>query len=184
MKKLLGIAIVAIALLGFAPNVSAQNLKIAHVNTQQVLELMPEYKQAQKLISEKEKEYLEEIETMENKLLKLESEIIELQKNKEANATALKIKELDYKDLMKRYQTRQQEINQSLMQLQQNLQADLTKKIQDAIDKVAAAKGYTYVLDSQVLLYNNGGNDLTSEVIKALGITTGGTTGTGTTTQP
>lgn len=181
MKKLLGIAMVAVALFGFTAKVEAQ--KIAHVNTQKVLELMPEYKQAQDLIQAKETEYMDELKIMETKLYKLEDEIVELQKNKEANATALKIKELDYKDLAKRYQTRQQEIQQSLVQLQSSLQGDLTKKIQDAIDKVAEAGGYTYVLDSQVLLYKNGGKDLTSEVIKALGITAP-STGTNTTTQP
>lgn len=143
--------------------------KIAHINTNELIEAMPEMKTAKAELDKLSKTYETEIQKMateyQNKIKQYSAEVDT--KTEEENAK------------------RQEEvatIEQSIRQYQANAQDDMQKKQTDlmkplfdkakaAIQKVGKAQGFQYVLDSTqgsgVLLAD--GKDLMADVKKELG---------------
>jgi len=152
-----------------ATSFSTAQTKIAHINTTQLVEAMPDMKAAQAEIERLTKTYEAEIKTMatelQNKVKLYQAE----QDTKTEEVNIARAQEV---------QTMEQSIRQYQGQAQQDLQkkeADLFKPIFDkakaAIDKVAKAQGYQYVLDSTqgggVLVAD--GKDLLADVKTELG---------------
>lgn len=152
-----------------ATSFSTAQSKIAHINTTQLVEAMPEMKAAQAEIERLTKTYEAEIKTMatelQNKVKQYQAEVDT--KTEEENAAR-----------GQEVQTMEQSIRQYQGQAQQDLQkkeADLLKpifeKAKAAIDKVAKAQGFQYVLDSTqgggVLVSD--GKDLLADVKTELG---------------
>ncbi|MCB0383532.1 MAG: OmpH family outer membrane protein, partial [Psychroserpens sp.] len=148
---------------------STAQTKIAHINTTQLVESMPEMKTAQAEIERLTKTYEAEIKTMatelQNKIKQYQAEVDT--KTDEENATR-----------GQEVQTMEQSIRQYQGQAQQDLQkkeADLLKPIfenaKSSIYKVAKAQGFQYVLDSTqgsgVLVAD--GKDLLADVKSELG---------------
>ncbi|MEY8847905.1 OmpH family outer membrane protein [Psychroserpens sp. XS_ASV72] len=168
MKQLKTLLFACLIFVG-ATSLSTAQSKIAHINTTQLVEAMPEMKSAQAEIEKLSKTYEAEIKTMmtdlQNKVKQYQAEMDT--KTEEENAT--RAQEV-------------QQIEQSIRQYQGNAQQDLQKKEADllkpifekakaAIDKVAKAQGFQYVLDSTqgggVLVAD--GKDLLPDVKKELG---------------
>ncbi len=152
-----------------ATSFSTAQTKIAHINTTQLVEAMPDMKTAQAEIERLTKTYEAEIKTMatelQNKIKLYQAE----QDTKTEEVNIARAQEV---------QTMEQSIRQYQGQAQQDLQkkeADLLKpifeKAKAAIDKVAKAQGFQYVLDSTqgggVLVAD--GKDLLADVKSELG---------------
>lgn len=168
MKHLKTLLIAATLFFGATAFMSAQS-KVAHINTQELIEAMPEMKAAQAELEKLAKTYENEIRGMatelENKAKQYDAE--KTTKTQEENTT------------------RMQEVatmEQSIRQYQVNAQQDLAKKEQEmlkpilekakaAVIKVAKAQGFDYVLDSTagqgVILAD--GTDLLAAVKQELG---------------
>ncbi|WP_425077617.1 OmpH family outer membrane protein [Psychroserpens sp. S379A] len=168
MKQLKTLLFASLLFVG-ATSFSAAQTKIAHINTTQLVEAMPEMKAAQAEIEKLSKTYEAEIKTMmtelQNKVKQYQAEV-ETKTEEENTARAQEV------------QTMEQSIRQYQGQAQQDLQkkeADLLKpifeKAKAAIDKVAKAQGFQYVLDSTqgggVLVAD--GKDLLADVKTELG---------------
>lgn len=167
MKKiLLALAVV----FGLSFNSIAQTAKIGHINSQELMQLMPE---AATIRTELEKEAA----SLETQMTAMQTEYQNLVRDYQANEATWsdlirdsKVKEIN--DLEGRLQTFQQNAQQSLTAKEQALIEPVIQKAQDAIDAVAKANGYTYVFDTSVgavLVYPDGDNML-SLVKKHLGI--------------
>ncbi|MFK7781367.1 OmpH family outer membrane protein [Psychroserpens sp.] len=152
-----------------ATSFSTAQSKIAHINTTQLVEAMPEMKTAQAEIERLTKTYEAEIKTMatelQNKVKQYQAEV-DTKTEEENTARAQEV------------QTMEQSIRQYQGQAQQDLQkkeADLLKpifeKAKAAIIKVSKAQGFQYVLDSTqgggVLVAD--GKDLLADVKTELG---------------
>ncbi len=168
MKQFKTLLFASLLFVGATSFTTAQT-KIAHINTTQLVESMPEMKTAQAEIEKLTKTYEAEIKTMatelQNKVKQYQAEVDT--KTDEENATR-----------GQEVQTMEQSIRQFQGQAQQDLQkkeADLLKpifeKAKAAIDKVSKAQGYQYVLDSTqgggVLVAD--GKDLLADVKTELG---------------
>lgn len=147
MKQFKSIAIAAILFLGAAISVNAQS-KIAHVNTQELLEKMTSYKNAMTELGKIEETFKADIDNM----LKEMEKTNERYQMEESSKTA----EENQKRMMKL-----QEMQQNIMEYNRNAQEQLQKKqesmlrpilekARETIQKVAREKGYDYVLDSQI----------------------------------
>ena len=150
---------------------NAQDSKVAHINTQELIETMPAYKSAMSQLEKLESNYREDIDDLykeaQSKNQRYQQEAVN--QTEEENA--------------KRAQELQQD-QQKIVQFQQNAQKELQKKESEllrpvyekartSIQKVAREKGYDYVLDSTtgaggVILAD--GYDLMADVKKDLGI--------------
>lgn len=145
MKHLKTLLLAAALIIGSTSFMNAQS-KVAHINTQELIEAMPAMKSAKAELEKLAKTYETDIQTM----------LTELQnKGKQYDAEAsTKTDEENQKRLVE-VQGMEQSIRQYQAQAQQDLakkEADLLKPIYEkakaAIKKVAAAKGFEYVLDS------------------------------------
>lgn len=163
--------VVALALiLGTTGFMQAQDLKIAHIATQELLTSMPQYKQAQADLEKLQSSYDAEMSSMAEELKKTMTRY----GNEAPNQT-------DETNLQ-----RQAEVEQTrnkIMEYRQNALRDLQKKEGEAlqpivekarvaIQKVARAKGFKYVFDSTTGtgLILADGYDLMPDVKKELGI--------------
>ncbi len=145
--------------------------KIGHVSALEVIASMPEKKSADTQMETLTKKYEADIKSKENAL---QTKFKGLQE-KAKTATQEQIEQWQ-----KEMQTEGQAIDklraeayQAVEKRRGELLQPILDKAQAAIDKVAQAQGINYVLDSSregVIIFENGGNDLTPDVKKELGI--------------
>ncbi|MDB2672669.1 OmpH family outer membrane protein [Flavobacteriaceae bacterium] len=163
--KTLFIAILMAAPMTFA---SAQS-KIAHIDTQKLISEMPEVVAAQKQLEQLEKTYTTEIE---NTYKEFQT------KAQSYSADAANQTDVTNQARQKELETMQQNINQyretaaqDLQKKQVEMMRPLYDKAKVAIEKVAAAQGFDYVLDASaggsVIMAK--GKDLMADVKADLG---------------
>jgi outer membrane protein len=145
MKHLKSFLIAAALVIGVSSFTNAQS-KVAHINTQNLIEAMPEMKSAKAELEKLAKSYENDIRTMA-------TELENLAKQYDAEA-ATKTQEENTKR-MQEVATKEQSIRQYQAQAQQELAAKekellepILTKAKDAVVKVAKGLGYQYVLDS------------------------------------
>lgn len=164
MKKILLIA--AVSLIGVAA--SAQ--KFAHVNFQELVQLMPESDQARAVIQESQKSAQESYQEMMNEF---QDKYSKYQQNVNSYTPATrKTKEDELTQIQQRIQEFSQNVEQELQEQQQKLMEPIYKKAQEKMNEIAKAGGYIYVFDRSSLLYIDEAQskDITAECRKALGI--------------
>ena len=182
MKKLIIFLLMMLPL-----GVFAQESKIAIVNTQEVIQAMPEFATMQKQMADMEAKYKNEMQVMQDEYNKKYSDFVAQQDSLTENIKLRRMQEIqDIQERMDNFvQVAQQEL-QDMEQRTQNFiqisQQDFQKKqgelftpIQDklknAIKAVGDEKGYTYILDPQIVLYQgNTAVDATQFVKAKLGI--------------
>ena len=86
------------------------------------------------------------------------------------SSTVRQIREQELVDLQNRIQDFQNGVQQDLEEKQYELAKPFQDKIQGAIDSVAKENQFNYIFDTQILLYYDGGEDITPLVKKKLGI--------------
>ena len=155
--------------LSLAPLSMMAQSKVAHINTQELVESMPDMKSAKSELEKLAKTYETDIQAMatelQNKITQYDAE------------SSTKTDEENGKRLQE-VQSMEQSIRQYQAQAQQDLQKKeldllrpITEKAKNAILKVGNAQGFDYVLDSSqgqgVIMAN--GKDLLTDVRTELG---------------
>jgi len=145
--------------------------KIGLVNTQKLLEAMPEVKNANakldtlnKTYQGQMKELYDEYQTKAQALQDPSSKLTEVVKN-------AKIKEVQ--QLGERIQAFKEDANTDIQKKTDELMAPIRKKIAEAIKEIATTGKYSVVLDSSqqgIVLYGAENDDLTDTVKKKLGL--------------
>ena len=161
MKKLILIAAVALV----AISSSAQ--KLGHINSQEMMVQMKEYKAAETELERYQGELMRELEMFATLIKQDEAKYIE----DEPNLTE-EIKASRYQELMQKsqnFQAKQGEAEKKLQDKEAMLMQTVLKKIQEAVQKVAKENSYTYVFDTSSLHFA-GGEDITPLLKKELGI--------------
>lgn len=188
MKKLFkGVVVVAVLFLSTGL-VSAQQ-KIGHVNSQDIIQSMPEFKTAQTELETLSKTKETELQGMAGEYQKKITAAQDLQRNRsEANKDSidsqLQALTVQVQEIEGRINEQQQVAQQELQKRQEELFNPILQKANTAIQSVAKEKGYAYVFDiaSSGVPYFAGGDDLTADVKTKLGITS--TTPATTPTKP
>jgi outer membrane protein len=143
--------------------------KVAHIDTQQLIGQMPEVVAAQKQLEELEKTYTNQIESTYKEFQT---------KAQSYSADAANQTDVTNQARQKELETMQQNINQyretaaqDLQKKQVEMMRPLYDKAKTAIEKVASAQGFDYVLDAtaggSVIMAK--GKDLMSDVKAELG---------------
>jgi len=165
VKKIVVALVLFVATTGF---VNAQS-KVAHINVQQLLSEMPEMLAAQAEIKKLQETYKADLEgsitEMQNKYTQYQNEATsKTPEENEKRAVELQGYEKNIKEA-------EQQALQELQKKQQELFAPISEKAKKAIDKVAAALGYDYVIDASpgLGLIVSKGKDLLPEVKQELG---------------
>mgnify|MGYP002672181044 FL=1 len=162
MKKLIALLLM---LLPFAGAANAQEVKIAFVNTQEVFMALPEVADMQKKLEDLNAKYKKELETMQGEYQKKYSDFIAQQDSLTENIKVRRMQEVQ--DMQQRMDNFVQVAQQDVAKQQQDLLTPIQQKIQDAIKAVGAEKGYTYIIDPQVLLYQGSNAIDATQFVKA-----------------
>ena len=170
MKKVLGLTLLAVAMLGIS-TVSAQ--KFARINLQDVVVAMPEFDEMQKNLETFGKDLQEQMEQIQ---VEFNNKLADFQKNQNTMAASIKqMKQQELEQLQQRYGEFQQIAQQDFQKKQAELFEPIQKKAQDAVNKVSKAAGYIAVFDTstQSLAYFDEAQltDIAAAVKKELGIT-------------
>jgi outer membrane protein len=169
MKQLIALAIVALAMIG-TPALAQKSNKFGHINSAELLSLMPERKAAaakmdsitkdvEKQLQEMMTEYRTKQEKYSNEAPKM-SELVKKDKEEELQSLATRI------------QNFQQQAQQSLEQQEQGLVEPIVNKAKKAIEQVAKENGYTYVFDTSAgsLLFWEESDNILAMVKKKLNL--------------
>lgn len=168
MKQLKTLLIAAMLFVGASQAANAQ-AKVAHINVSEVMETSPEMKAAtaqfQKLTDGYDAEYKTMVEEFRKKVAQYEKEATTVKDD----VNEARSKELQ--DMQKRIQDYQDNATKELQGKREAIYKPIYDKAKAAIQKVAKAKGYQYVLDatpgSGVLVAD--GPDIGADVKKELG---------------
>ena len=168
MKKAL-IIMMAVTTIGTA-NIFAQNSKIGHINSNDLLELMPEKAKAAQDVEAFAKQLEGQLKTMS---AEYQTKVTEYQNQQALMAEAVKqAKVQEITDLETRIQQFQQNAQASLQQKENEILQPIIEKAKKAIEDVAKEKGYDYILDTGlgVVLFWETGDDILPLVKKKLGL--------------
>ena len=149
--------------------ISYTQSKVAHIDSQSLISQMPEVKEAQAQIEKLQKTYQTEIEaSMKEYQTKLQPYSADAQNQTEVTNQA---RQKELQGMEQNIQQYQQTAAQDIQQKQQDLLRPLIEKARAAIQKVAKAQGFDYVIDATpggaLILFE--GKDLMAEVKTELG---------------
>ena len=168
MKNVKRIAVALVLFVAATGFVNAQS-KVAHINVQQLLTDMPEMKAAQAELKKLQETYRADIQSsmteLQNKYTQYQNEATS--KTREENEKRAQ----ELQGFEKNIQEAEQAAMQEMQKKQQELFAPISEKAKTAIEKVAAAQGFDYVIDASpgLSLIVAKGKDLLPEVKKELG---------------
>ncbi len=171
MKKTILTAIAA--LFAMTASVQAQQ-KIGHINSAEVLQAMPEFKQMQTDLEKQRDIYTKALEGM---YAEYDRKQKELQEKSKVPGTPDAIIEILVQELQQKQQSIQDfegKVNDDLQKLQSEKLKPIQEKYLKAVKEVAIAGGYSYILDiiqGSVAYFPEGQNDVTDLVMKKLGVT-------------
>jgi outer membrane protein len=170
MKNILK-AVLVITLMIAATTAWAQsNLKIGYIDSQALIELMPQKDSVETQLVAYQRSLEEQIGAM---YLEYQNKVADYTNNVDGMSDIIKqTKEREIADLETRITEFQQSAEQEFGIKQQELYDPLITKAKDAINEVAKANGYTYILDVSmgVVLYFEGGDDVLPLVRAKLGL--------------
>ena len=157
---------IALLVVLFALPLGAMAQKFAHMNSQEVIVVMPEYTKAQADLEAMSKKYSQEMERTQSEFNKKVQEF-----QQQADSLPRNIAERRQKELQEMAQ--KQEAYQSMQKAQQDALAPIYKKLDDAIQAVGKAEGAIYIFDlarTPIPYVGAESVDVTSKVKTQLGI--------------
>ncbi len=150
--------------------VNAQSKKFGHINSNDLLLLMPERKEAETKIQEEAKKLEQQLSTM---TAEYQTKVGDYQTNSATMTDLIKeTKGKEIQDLEKRIQDFQQNAQESLQKKEQELLKPIIEKAKKAIEDVAKEDGYGYVFDTSAgsVLVSPDGDNVMPLVKKKLGL--------------
>lgn len=169
MKKF-SLIIVLILFVSFTMAGQQTKLKIGHLNTNDLMQVMPGVDSAEQALNDYAQNLQKQLETM---VSEFQTKYDEYLTNEAQYVDAVKqIKQKELVDLQTRIQDFQNDAQDLLAKKEQELMQPFIDKAKNAIDEVAKEKGYTYILDTSTgsVLYWEGGDDIMMFVKEKLGI--------------
>ena len=166
MKKLIICAICAIC--GFT-TANAQG-KFGHVNTQEVIQAMPEYSKAKTEIDALQQQYEADLKSMQDELQKKGEAFDKEQATLPDNIKQRRQQELQ--DMYTKIQQSYQDNQQALAKASQEKMAAIQSKVLEAIKSVGQTGGYVYIMEDNSLPYISTtlSTDVTAQVKAKLGL--------------
>jgi len=170
MKKQVILLMFLMAFGAFSMQAQQKKTKVAVINTQSLLQLMPEYDSASVAM---QKKYAQVEQKMQMMGQELQDKQQAYTRDKDSlTQTFRSLREQEIRDLNARYQAFQQSAQQELQDFQSQLIAKILEKIKAAVKEVAKENGFTHVIDNsqEVMLYFDESFDITNLVKKKLNL--------------
>ena len=171
MNKIFKVFFLFVVLFGLSGFAAAQTVKIAHVNTNDVMNAMPDKAKAEKSLEKYYNELQDQLKVM---YTEYQNKLQDYQANAETMSNLVKqSKEKELVDLESRITAFQGNAEQEFEAKRAELLAPLLEKIQNAINTVGKEKGCTYIIDiatGTAVYIGTDAVDVTKDVKAKLGI--------------
>lgn len=171
MKKLVKLLFAVVLTVGVSCGVNAQSLKIGHVDSAAIMEIMPERAKIEQDIQAYAAELQAELQAMG---AEYQTKIQDYQANQATMSNLVRqSKEKEIVDLETRIGEFQSNAEYAMQSKQVELLNPLIEKVQNAVNAVGKEKGFTYILDKAagvVVFIGDNAIDITSDVKAKLGI--------------
>lgn len=170
MKNILKAVLVITLMVAATTAWSQSNLKIGHIDSQALIELMPQKDSVEGALIAYQRSLEDQIRAM---YMEYENKVTDYTTNADGMSDIIKqTKEREIADLETRIQEFQQSAEQDFAAKQQELYEPLVTKAKDAINEVARTNGFTYILDVSmgVVLFFENGEDVLPLVRAKLGL--------------
>lgn len=144
--------------------------KVGHISFNEVLEAMPGQDTVRVALEKYLNDLQQQLQVMQTEY---ENKALDYQKNVNSMSSIIKAtKEKELTDLQTRIQAFQQSASQELSDKQMELISPFVEKAKGAIKEVAKEGGFSYIINQveELILYSEGGEDVTPLVKKKLGI--------------
>ena len=157
MKKII------LMLMLFAPLATFAQ-KFGHVDTQSIIQSLPDFSRANGEIEAIGKQYENELKASQDELQRLAEDYDK--KKSSMNATQQQEQETKLQEMYTRIQQQAQQNQQEFQKAQQEKLQPIFNKVRQAIETVGKSGGYVYIMETANVLYINDtiSKDLTSEV--------------------
>ena len=163
------IALVLLCALPFS--LMAQEVKLGHVNSQEILTIMPERTVIEKKVGDLQTQWEKELVKMREEYY---AKVKEFQEKQATMPESIKsARQGEISDLEQRISTFNQTASEDLRKKQQELFTPVIDKVKKAINEVGSENGYLYIFDlsTQSIIYQSPkSNDVTPLVKKKLGL--------------
>lgn len=161
MKKLLTVLFVAVGILLAYPVISQTNAKLGYIDSNELLDAMPEKDSIQQTLIQYGKALEDQLQAM---YLEYQTKLNDYQVNAASMSDIIRqTKEKELADMEARIQEFQQQADTDLQNKQMELLDPVLKKVRQAIQDVARENSYTYIFDAgagTLLFYEKGDNIL------------------------
>ena len=166
MKKIIICAICAIC--GFT-TANAQG-KFGHVNTQEIMQAMPEVTKVQSEMKQLQEQYTADAKSMEEEIQKKGEAFDKEQASLPDNIKQRRQQELQ--EMYQKYQQSLQDNQQALQKAYQDKMQPSQQKVMDAITNVGKEGGYIYIMEMGSVYYISStlSTDVTAQVKAKLGL--------------
>ena len=167
MLKKIALLVVMFAL----PLGAMAQAKFAHMNSHDVIAVMPEFTKAQADLDAMSKKYQDEMQRTNEEFQKKYQEFLAQADSLPKNIAERRQKELQ--DMAQRQEQFQQEAYQSMQKAQQDAMAPIYKKLDEAIQAVGKTEGVVYIFDlarTPIPFVGAQSVDVTAKVKTQLGI--------------
>ena len=146
MKRFIGIAALTIIIVLAGENAIAQNFKFGHVNSDQVIQAMPEFDSATVKLQKFQKELVNALDLMRVELNTKNEAYVKESKN--LSDLVKQTKEQELTDMINRIQEFQTNAQTQLQDKQAELFQPIVAKVNKAISDVGKENGYIYVFNT------------------------------------
>lgn len=167
LKKILLAMAIALPFFG----VQAQTLKVGLVDTNAIIQAMPERTEAETKLGEASKKYEAEYQKLGEEMKRLLDDYQQMKPDELQAIKDRKTRELD--DFQRKMQQFESSAQQDLAKMQQELMGPIMQKVRTAIEAVAKEGGYSLVQDNLPQLtyyYASPVVDITPDVKNKLGL--------------
>jgi outer membrane protein len=169
MKK--SLILLFAAMLAFSASAFAQKtVKLGHINSSDLMQIMPGKDSAQAAFEAEVKILEGELKAMQDEL---EKKLNDYQERKSQMTELIRsTKEQELNDLNQRIQVYQQNAQKKLQEKEAELLQPIIDRAKQAISDVAKENGYTYIFDTSAgaVLYQQDSDDILNLVKKKLGL--------------
>ncbi len=144
---------------------SQSNPKLGYINSMALISSMPEFVRIRKILKAEETKINKQLNNLK---ISYEAKLNDFKKISSGNTTAREVKAREVQLAMQEIQTFSRDAQISIKKKEADLLKPLQKKINDALQKVAKRKGYSYIFDSSTgkLIYTSPGSDNLLPVLK------------------
>jgi outer membrane protein len=163
------IPVFALALL-LSSGTFAQTLKFGHINSTELIQSMPQTKQADSTLKKFAESLDSQLKTM---TIEYQTKLQNYQAKVDSMPEAIKqTKEKELYDLQTRIQDFQQTAQESIQKKKEEIYGPILKKAEDAIKALAKEKSYSYIFDTSVgaVVFAQESDDLMTMVKARLGV--------------